>query len=124
MTLMDRLWIGLGALAGLSGVAMAAAAAHALPARLDPAGMNAVRSAVQMQGWHAAALVLCGVLAARGGVLPSLAGACFAVGLLLFCGAVYGQTLGELRLGPMAPVGGTLLMLGWILLGAAGVFRA
>ena len=121
---MDRLWIGLGALAGLSGVAMAAAASHMLPARLDAAAITAVRSAVQMQGWHAAALVLCGVLAARGGMLPSLAGACFAVGLLLFCGAVYGQTLGALRLGPMAPIGGTLLMLGWILLGAAGVFRA
>ena len=118
-----RLWIALGGLAGLLAVAAAAGAAHALPGRLDEAGLRAVDRAVQMQGWHALALVGVGAWGARGGRLAHLAGACFALGTVLFCGAVYASALGGVRLGPVAPVGGTVLMLGWLLLGASALRR-
>lgn len=118
---MHRLWIALGSLAGLTAVAGAAAASHALPQRLDAARLQMVQSALQMQGWHALALVLTGVWAARGGRLADAAGAAFAVGLALFCGGVYAIALGGVRLGPMAPVGGTLLMVGWLLLGLSAL---
>ncbi len=118
---MDKLWIALGSLAGILAVAAAAASSHALQQRLDAARLQMVASAVQMQGWHALALVLTGVWAARGGWLADAAGAAFALGLLLFCGGVYAIALGGLRLGPMAPVGGTLLMLGWLLLGLSAL---
>lgn len=118
---MNRIWIGLGSLAGLGAVAMAAAAAHALPARLDARGLHMVDSAIQMQGWHALALVLCGIWAARGGAAAQLAGAAFAVGLVLFCGAVYALALGGVATGPLAPAGGMLLMLGWLLLGISAL---
>jgi len=81
---LDRLWIVLGALTGLTGVAMAALAAHGL-SWLDPAALRMVNSAVQVQGWHAPALVLAGVWARRGGGFAHLAGAAFALGTLLFC---------------------------------------
>lgn len=110
---MERIWIGIGALVGLGSVAMAAAAAHGLAARLDPAALSAIRNGVQMQGWHALALVLCGVWAARGGVFVHAAAGCFVAGLLLFCGGVYGGALTGLHFGMVAPAGGTLLMLGW-----------
>ena len=112
----DRVWIGFGALTGLTGVAMAALAAHGL-SRLDPAALRMVNSAVQMQGWHAPALVLAGLWAPRGGRLAHLAGAAFALGTLLFCGAVYSLALAGVSWGLAAPAGGTLLMLGWALLG-------
>ena len=118
---MQKLWIVLGSVAGVTAVAGAAGAAHALPARLDAARLAMVQSAVQMQGWHALALVLTGVWAVRGGWLADAAGAAFAVGLLLFCGGVYAIALGGVRLGPAAPVGGTLLMLGWVLLGLSAL---
>jgi uncharacterized membrane protein YgdD (TMEM256/DUF423 family) len=120
---MHRLWIGLGALAGLTAVAMAAAAAHALTG-LSPDMLRATDRGVQMQGWHALALVACGIWAERRpGVLVHAAGAAFAVGLILFCGAVYGLTLAGVATGPVAPAGGLLLMLGWLLLGASALRR-
>ena len=119
---MHRVWIALGALAGLTAVAMAAYAAHGLPGRADPAALEMVRSGLQMQGWHALALVLCGVWASRaGGIAAHLAGAAFALGLIAFCGGVYALALGGVRLGPLAPAGGMLLMAGWALLGVSAL---
>lgn len=115
------MWIAVGALAGLLAVLAAAAAAAHLPG--DAAQSRAMASAVQMQGWHALALVLCGVWGARGGGLVHAAGAAFAVGMLLFCGTVYAGALGVSRLGGLAPVGGTLLMVGWALLGMSALRR-
>jgi uncharacterized membrane protein YgdD (TMEM256/DUF423 family) len=113
--------MALGSLAGLIAVGMAAAAAHALPQRLDPASMQMVRSGIQMQGWHALALLACGLWAARGGALTQAAGAAFTLGTILFCGSVYLLALKGIRLGPTAPAGGMLLMLGWLLLGLSAL---
>ena len=89
--------------------------------RLDPAALRMVSSAVQMQGWHAPALVLAGIWAPRGGLFAHLAGAAFALGLLLFCGAVYSLALRGVSWGLVAPTGGMLLMLGWALLGLSAL---
>ncbi|MBR0657020.1 DUF423 domain-containing protein [Plastoroseomonas arctica] len=122
---MNRLWIALGALAGLGAVALSAWSAHGLPQMLEPAPLDAVRSAITLQGWHALALVATGLFAAqRGGILPQIAGAAFFLGMLMFCGAVYSANLAGIRLGPVAPVGGITLMLGWALLFLAAVKRA
>lgn len=115
---MQRFWIGLGALAGLLAVAMAAVAAHGVA---DDTARDIVRSGVQMQGWHALALFGVGLWAPRGGLFAHLAGAAFALGLLAFCGAVYALAFFGLHLGPLAPIGGTLLMLGWALLGLSAI---
>jgi uncharacterized membrane protein YgdD (TMEM256/DUF423 family) len=119
--MLHRLWITAGGLAGLLAVAMAALAAHGLAARIDAAALQQVGRAVQMQGWHAMMLVLCGVYAPRGGRLVDAAGAAFLAGLLLFCGAVYALAIGGVRLPAVAPLGGFLLMLGWLLLAACGL---
>ena len=49
------------------------------------------------------------------------AGAAFGVGLLAFCGGVYSLALFGLRLPDVAPAGGMLLMLGWLLLFVSAV---
>lgn len=114
---MHRLWIALGALAGLGAVALSAWAAHGAPRALDAARLLMLDRAITMQGWHALALLAAGLWAERrGGRLPHLAGAAFALGMLLFCGAVYALAIGGLALGRIAPVGGMLLMAGWALL--------
>ena len=114
---MHRLWIALGALAGLGAVALSAWAAHAAPRLLDAARIAMLDRALTMQGWHALALLAAGLWAERrGGVLPHLAAGALALGVLLFCGAVYAVALGGLSLGPVAPAGGMLMMLGWALL--------
>ncbi len=122
---MGRIWVCLGALYGAGAVGMAAAAAHALSQRLDAKGLAAVQSAVQMQGWHALALVLTGVWLMRAAplahTLGTFAGVGFALGTLLFCGSVYANHLAGLHLGPTAPVGGVLLMVAWLLLAASAL---
>jgi uncharacterized membrane protein YgdD (TMEM256/DUF423 family) len=120
---MERVWIVLGSLAGGTAVALSALRAHALPQRLDAATLAMIDSALTMQGWHALALLAAALLAARAGVLAHLAGACFAAGIILFCGAVHAAAFAGLRFGPVAPVGGTLLMLGWLLLAASALTR-
>jgi uncharacterized membrane protein YgdD (TMEM256/DUF423 family) len=80
-----------------------------------------VESAIRMQGWHALALLATGLWSGRGGRLADAAGAAFTAGALLFCGAVYALALAGVSLGVLAPVGGTLLMIGWALLGLSAV---
>ena len=118
---MTRLWLACGGLVGLTAVAMAAFAAHGLPKEMDPAAVESVRSGVQMQGWHALALLATGLWAARGGWLADLAGVAFLLGVLLFCGGVYSTGLGNGVFGRAAPVGGSLLMLGWIALALSAI---
>ena len=123
---MERLWVGFGAIAGLTMVAMAAYAAHGLQGA-PPAVLSGVQSAVQMQGFHALALVFTGLWARRGGWLAQLAGLAFTVGIVLFCGAIY-QPIGPswaraLHVPMLAPAGGMTLMAGWALLGLSALRR-
>ncbi|HQT76020.1 MAG: hypothetical protein B7Z80_02405 [Rhodospirillales bacterium 20-64-7] len=112
---MQRVWVGLGGLAGFGAVAMAAVAAHVVA----PEARGIVASAVQMEGWHALALLFTGLWSPRGGRLADAAGFAFTLGIILFCGAVYYLGLTGRSLGPVPPAGGTLLMIGWLLLGAS-----
>ncbi|CAA9279512.1 MAG: hypothetical protein AVDCRST_MAG27-3910 [uncultured Craurococcus sp.] len=121
---MHRLWLALGALAGLTAVGLAAWAAHGAPARLDPARLGILANGIQMQGWHALALLATGLWAERrASLLVHLAGAGFALGLILFCGGVYAVAIGGVSLGAVAPTGGMLLMAAWALLGLSALVR-
>lgn len=115
---MQRIWIGIGSLSGFGAVAMAAFAAHGIS---DPVSLRIVSSGVQMQGWHALALLCTALWAPQGGRLAHAAGLTFTVGLVLFCGSVYSLGLAGVSWGILAPTGGTLLMLGWLLLGASAL---
>jgi uncharacterized membrane protein YgdD (TMEM256/DUF423 family) len=121
---MDRVFVAAGGFAGAAFVGMAAVAAHALR-RLDPTALEAVRSAVQIQGFGAVALVLTGVWVARAtGVsraIASLAGFGFLAGMVFFCGAIYAHHLAGVSLGPLAPVGGITLIAAWLLLTASAI---
>ena len=118
---MQRLWIALGALAGLTAVAMAALAAHGLE-WLEPAALGDGAQHVGDAGWHALALLACGLWAPRGGggwwtgrARRSLLGCCCSAA------SVYALALGGVHVAMVAPVGGTLLMVGWALLGLSAV---
>jgi uncharacterized membrane protein YgdD (TMEM256/DUF423 family) len=117
---MQRLWMVLGALAGLTAVAMAALSAHGLN-NIDPSSLTMIRSAIEIQGWHALALLACGLWVPRGRRLTDWAGAAFAAGIVLFCGSVYVLGLAGMHLGIIVPIGGSLLMVGWLLLGLSAL---
>lgn len=99
-------------------MAMAAFTAHGIS---DAVALRIVSSGVQMQGWHALALLAVGLWVPGGGPLANAAGVAFAVGLVLFCGAVYSLGLAGVSWGILAPTGGIMLMLGWLLLGASAL---
>lgn len=115
---MQRFWIGLAALFGLTAVAMAAYAAHGIH---DADASRVAASGIQMQGWHALALLGTALWLPRGGWAGQAAATAFGAGTVLFCGAVYTVALTGTSLGPVAPAGGTVLMLGWLLLGVSAV---
>jgi len=114
-----RIWVASGAVAGLIAVAVAALAVH-LPA--DPAALRLLASGAQIEGWHALALVLCGVWAAHANRVVHVAGLAFLAGMLLFCGDVYALALLGWHIG-VAPVGGVLLMAGWACLGLSSLSK-
>lgn len=120
---MHRIWLVLGALSGLVAVGLAAWAAHGAPAGFEGAPRRAVDNALMIQGWHAPALLVAGLMAEGGRRIAHLAGLAFALGTAAFCGAVWWGALGGASLGQVAPTGGMLLMVGWALLALAALKR-
>lgn len=118
---MARLWLLLSAVAGFSGVALGAFAAHGLKSRLTPEYLAVFQTGTHYQLIHALALFGVALLAARlPGQLVNLAGGCFALGILLFSGSLYLLTLsGVAGLGMITPLGGLAFLAGWLCLGLA-----
>jgi uncharacterized membrane protein YgdD (TMEM256/DUF423 family) len=109
---------------GALGVLLGAFGAHALKGRLDAAALASFETAVRYQFIHAVVLLAVGVLMAHQPI-PGLGAAavCFVLGILCFAGSIYLLAtrallpLGNLRfLGPVTPLGGLLLLSGWIVL--------
>lgn len=113
------IWLAVGAGYGLLGVALGAFGAHALKARLSVELLAVWKTAVEYQMYHALALLGVGILMRQLGASAPLqwAGACFALGVLLFSGSLYALCLSGVRvLGAVTPFGGVLLLAGWALL--------
>ena len=109
-------------LLGLTAVAAGAFGAHALKKRLDPAQLAAYETAVRYQMFHALALIgVAWVGSMSPSRLPAASAACMMSGVVLFSGSIYGLTLLEWKwLGPVTPLGGLIMMVGWLLLAVAG----
>jgi uncharacterized membrane protein YgdD (TMEM256/DUF423 family) len=107
----DRFSLAAGALLAASGIMLGAFAAHALKARLGAAELGWWQTAVQYQMWNALGLVaLAAVPGVRRAAMLVLAGA------ILFSGSLYLMALTGARiLGAVTPVGGALMILGWLL---------
>ena len=118
---MARLWLLLSALAGFTGVALGAFAAHGLKSRLSPESLAVFQTGSHYQMIHALALLGVALLALQApSRLVNLAGGCFALGILLFSGSLYLLTLsGIAGLGIITPFGGLALLGGWLCLGLA-----
>ncbi|WP_284734343.1 DUF423 domain-containing protein [Sphingosinicella terrae] len=103
-----------GALLGGSGIILGAFAAHALKEVLSPQQSGWWQTAVQYQMWQALALLLVAALPLRRPAVPALG---LGIGVLIFSGSLYMMALGLPRwLGAVAPVGGGLMIGGWLAL--------
>ncbi len=115
----SRLAASAGAILGGTGVALAAVAAHAGALIGAPARVLMFRTGVEMQIWHALALLGTAALLPAGGRLAALATGGFVAGTLLFAVGVDGLAFRVLPPTPLAPCGGTVLILSWFVLAAA-----
>ena len=118
-----KLLIQLAALMGGLGVAIGAFGAHALHDTLVRAGrLDTFETAVRYQFYHALALLAIGVLWAARPELRTLgnSGSLWLGGIMLFSGSLYALCFtGITKLGAVAPVGGLLLLAGWLSLALA-----
>ncbi|UOQ52451.1 DUF423 domain-containing protein [Hymenobacter cellulosivorans] len=113
-----RLIIQLAALLGGLGVAIGAFGAHGLRKMLEASGrFDTFETAVRYQFYHALALLAVGILLA---LRPDLKGLgttawLWLGGVLIFSGSLYTLCFtGITKLGAVAPLGGLLLIAGWI----------
>jgi len=87
------------------------------------------RTGVRYHMWHALALLGVGLwMKSQPSKLLSAAAWSFSLGIVLFSGALYvlviaGPKFGGVTWGLVAPFGGTLLMIGWLLLAVAAFRR-
>jgi uncharacterized membrane protein YgdD (TMEM256/DUF423 family) len=126
-------WLRTGAIWGFLAVAMGAFGAHGLQARFQslgelPGGLATERlqanfhTAAQYHMYCALAILAVGLLAAtgRGGAALQVSGWSFLLGSLIFSGSLYILSTTGLRwLGAMTPIGGALMLIGWVALALA-----
>lgn len=97
-------------LLGFCAIAMGAVGAHAIS---DASAQLFIERASFYQLTHAVALLALRTAAGRAAHVARL---CFVLGVLLFCGSLYAKGFALVSHAPLAPMGGTLLMLGWLAL--------
>ncbi len=117
-----KFFIQAGALFGALAVTLGAFGAHALKASLEASNrLDTFETAVKYQFYHALALVLVGFMLRGQGEEASKwlgwSGYSFIGGILIFSGSLYAICFtGITKFGATAPIGGLLMILGWILL--------
>ncbi|WP_054112809.1 DUF423 domain-containing protein [Marinagarivorans algicola] len=116
---MIKMFLIFAAMNGALAVVLGAFGAHALKQSLSVLALQTWHTAVQYHFVHVLALLFVGLLLkVTRPLLPGkVAGVAFMLGILLFSGSLYGLALsGSTWLGPITPLGGLCLIVGWIAL--------
>ncbi len=114
-----------GAVLGALAVMTGAFGAHALKSVLSESAQNWYGTAVNYHAQHAMALIICGVMirVSGGNRWLSTAAITLLTGTLIFSGSLYLMAFTSWALlGMLTPVGGLLLIIGWLSL-AIGALR-
>lgn len=121
----------LGALLGFLGVLFGAFGAHYLKDRMNESQAAAFETAVRYQLLHAVLLLVLSFNLSFDSAPDAYIIWAFLLGILFFSFSIYGLVLSDVFgkkwrfLGPVTPLGGLLLLIGWALLGysfVAGFF--
>ena len=115
------MWIAIAALSGALAVVAGAFGAHGLRARVAVEQLSAWSTASEYHLLHSVVLLALALHAARSGASVLAPAVLFTAGIVLFSGSLYLLVLtGQRWLGPVTPLGGLLLIGGWLsLLGLA-----
>ncbi|MFD2164369.1 DUF423 domain-containing protein [Paradesertivirga mongoliensis] len=119
---MNRQIIITASIFGLSAVILGAFGAHALKESLSPSSLESWKTAVSYQFYHTLALLFLSNFSKYRSRSIRFAYWSFTLGMLIFSGSIYLLSTTELSkinfsfLGPVTPLGGLLLILGWLFL--------
>ncbi len=119
----DKPVIVIGASVVLLAVLLGAFGAHALEKELTPDQLATFETGVRYQFYHGLALLFLGLYISINPAVRLLEVVIlFCMGILLFSGSIYLIATRSITgietglLGPLTPIGGTLLIIGWTLL--------
>jgi uncharacterized membrane protein YgdD (TMEM256/DUF423 family) len=120
---MNKTYIAIGAIVAAVAVIFGAMGAHWLKAHISMADLQNFETGVRYQMYHALGMLLLGLIQPRfTGILLHLAFHFFWIGTLLFSGSIYVLSTANFSginvgwIGPITPIGGVLLILGWVLI--------
>lgn len=124
---MAKFFLLASGLSGCLAVILGAFGAHGLKHSLTATLLSAFETGVQYQFIHTLSLLALGVLLSRMPHTPAAltyAGLLWLAGMVLFSGSLYALALGGPKwLGPITPLGGLMLILGWLSL-TLGIWKA
>lgn len=125
---MTKLFLLFAAINGMLAVILGAFGAHALKAKISPALLAAYQTGTHYHFIHVLSLLGLSLLILRlsEGVPTALiaTGCLWMAGIVLFSGSLYGLALGAPSwFGPITPIGGLLLIIGWLCL-AIGIAQS
>ncbi|WP_420580928.1 DUF423 domain-containing protein [Reichenbachiella sp.] len=116
----------IGAIFGLTSVAIGAFGAHGLKDLLEANDwLDVFETGVKYQFYHALALLIVGLLSdkLKGNWVVKVF-YCFVIGVIIFSGSLYILSLTNIGIfGAITPIGGVLLILGWIFM-ITGIYKA
>lgn len=114
----------MGALMGFMAVAAGAFGAHALKQKLEPEMLSVFEVGARYHIYHAIAICLTALaISIIPGQLMPVAGWLFFAGSIIFSGSLYLLAITGIKvLGAVTPIGGILLLAGWLCL-AWSAFR-
>lgn len=118
---MDKKILATGGFFGITAIVLGAFGAHALKQILNAEQLATFETGVRYQMYHALFLLFVGAYA---GISPKAKKAVFwlvTTGVVLFSGSIYMLATGAADgfnkiIGPITPVGGMLLIIGWFVL--------
>lgn len=114
-----KTFIIIGAVNAFLAVALGAFGAHGLEGRLAPKYLEIWKTGVHYQMFHAAGLLIIGLLAGKipAGSLFTTAGWLMLAGIVLFSGSLYVLSLTKIGvLGAITPLGGVAFLAAWVLI--------
>ena len=120
---MEKYVLLIAALYGALGIIFGAFGAHALKKVLSEDLLKSFETGVKYQMYHAIVLLVIGFQFSFTDTIEKSVAWSFIIGTFLFSFSIYGLCISSAKgkklrfLGPITPLGGLLLVIGWILLG-------
>ncbi|MEB3766445.1 DUF423 domain-containing protein [Acinetobacter sp. MD2] len=112
------MWLAISALNLAIAVIVGAFGAHGLKSRASLEQLNWWHTSTEYFFYNALGLLAIAILVKVSPLFPIKASfLCLQIGIVFFCGSLYLMALGLPRiLGAITPIGGTFMILGWLLL--------